>query len=56
MAKALRFVMVEKEGECIRENAREMQNIVGDQSRNDQHIDDFLQYLIKHRGDKAPRE
>ncbi|KAJ8631083.1 hypothetical protein MRB53_024406 [Persea americana] len=56
VAKALRLVMVEKEGECIRENAREMQNIFGDQSRNDQYIDEFLQYLIKHRGDEALRE
>ncbi|RWR85575.1 putative UDP-rhamnose:rhamnosyltransferase 1 [Cinnamomum micranthum f. kanehirae] len=57
VAKALRLVMVEKEGECIRENAREIQqNIFGDQSRNDQYIDEFLQYLIKYRGDEAPRE
>ncbi|XXG74256.1 hypothetical protein AAC387_Pa07g3024 [Persea americana] len=54
VSKALRVVIVEKEGECIRDNAKEMQNIFGDKGRHDQYIDEFVQYLIKHREGKPP--
>ncbi|XXG74253.1 hypothetical protein AAC387_Pa07g3021 [Persea americana] len=56
VSKALRVVMVEKEGECIRENAKEMKDIFGDKGRHDHYIDEFVQYLIKHRGEgKTPK-
>ncbi|KAL5705332.1 hypothetical protein ACHQM5_023647 [Ranunculus cassubicifolius] len=48
VAKALRMVMVDKEGEEYRSKARELRNVISDQAQQDLYIDEFVQYLNAH--------
>ncbi|KAF9610467.1 hypothetical protein IFM89_022431 [Coptis chinensis] len=49
VAESLRKLVVEKEGEFYRAKAKELKKIVGDTSRQEQYIDDFLRYLKEHK-------
>ncbi|XP_042503180.1 putative UDP-rhamnose:rhamnosyltransferase 1 [Macadamia integrifolia] len=45
VAKSVRLVVVDTEGELQKAKAREMKEVFGDKARHDQYIDDFDQYL-----------
>ncbi|KAL6010938.1 hypothetical protein ACLOJK_001381 [Asimina triloba] len=49
VAKCLKLLMLEEEGRLIRSNAFEMMKIFGNQKRNDQHIQEFANYLMENR-------
>ncbi|KAJ0040247.1 hypothetical protein Pint_27712 [Pistacia integerrima] len=49
MAESLRLVAVEEEGKFYREKAMEMKGLFGDRDRQDQYVDNFLNYLESHR-------
>ncbi|CAE6002768.1 unnamed protein product [Arabidopsis arenosa] len=49
VAKSLRLVMEEDEGEVYRENVKEMKGVFGDMDRQDRYVDSFLDYLVAHR-------
>ncbi|KAL6010933.1 hypothetical protein ACLOJK_001376 [Asimina triloba] len=49
VAKCLKLVMLEKEGELIRSNALQMMKIFGNEKRNNQYIEEFVNYLIENR-------
>ncbi|KAK9088239.1 hypothetical protein Scep_027321 [Stephania cephalantha] len=48
VAKSLKMVMVEEEGEHLRSNAREIKQIFGDRDLHDGYIDNLIQYLKNH--------
>ncbi|KAF5204843.1 Udp-glycosyltransferase, partial [Thalictrum thalictroides] len=45
VAKSLRMVIVDEDGEPFRSNAREMRGLFGDKNLHDQYIDKFVGYL-----------
>nr|CAB3452069.1 unnamed protein product [Digitaria exilis] len=45
VAAAVRRVMVEEEGEELARNAQELQRVVGDRVRDEQYVDELLEYL-----------
>ncbi|XP_072969868.1 putative UDP-rhamnose:rhamnosyltransferase 1 [Typha angustifolia] len=47
--KALRLVLVEEEGEEVRENARKMKDICGNLELQEMYVDKFVQYLRDHK-------
>ncbi|KAL6010935.1 hypothetical protein ACLOJK_001378 [Asimina triloba] len=49
IAKCLKLVMLEEEGELIRSNALRMMKILGDDKRNNQYVQEFANYLIQNR-------
>ncbi|KAJ0097821.1 hypothetical protein Patl1_28346 [Pistacia atlantica] len=49
VAESLRLVVVEEEGKFYREKAMEMKGLFGDRDRQDQYVDNFLNYLESHR-------
>ncbi|EFH54883.1 At2g22590/T9I22.3 [Arabidopsis lyrata subsp. lyrata] len=49
VAKSLRLVMEEDEGEVYRENVKEMKGVFGDMDRQDHYVDSFLDYLVANR-------
>ncbi|KAL6010934.1 hypothetical protein ACLOJK_001377 [Asimina triloba] len=49
ISKCLKLVMMQEEGETIRSNALEMTKIFGNAKRNNQHIEEFVNYLIENR-------
>ncbi|KAJ4966935.1 hypothetical protein NE237_018784 [Protea cynaroides] len=51
VAKSLRQVIVDKEGEQHKAKAKEMKKLFGDRARHDRYINDFEQYLINHGDD-----
>ncbi|KAK9096844.1 hypothetical protein Sjap_022341 [Stephania japonica] len=53
VAKSLKMVMVEEEGERLRSNAREMKRIFGDRDLHDGYIDNLIKYLKNHTKLKA---
>ncbi|XP_043707114.1 putative UDP-rhamnose:rhamnosyltransferase 1 [Telopea speciosissima] len=50
VAKSLRLVAVDREGEQHKVKAREMREVFGDKARHDRYIDDFDQYLRTNHG------
>ncbi|XP_042502516.1 putative UDP-rhamnose:rhamnosyltransferase 1 [Macadamia integrifolia] len=50
VAKSLRLIIVDKEGELHKATAREMKEVFGDKARHDRYIDDFDQYLRTNHG------
>nr|WIL59761.1 UDP-glucosyltransferase 91AH1 [Paris polyphylla] len=52
IAKCLRLVMVDEEGEKIRAKARECKQVLGDEELHDKYIGDFAKYLWDHRRQK----
>ena len=52
VSKALRSVMVDDEGEQYRKKAREMMEIVTEEERQAKYVEDFIQYLVSHRGNQ----
>lgn len=49
VARAVRVVMMEQEGEAIRANARVMREIFGDKERQQRHVDGFARFLLDYR-------
>ncbi|KAF5195265.1 Udp-glycosyltransferase [Thalictrum thalictroides] len=49
VAELLRMVMVEKEGEVLRSNARKMRGVFGDENVMGHYVDDFVGYLQAHK-------
>ncbi|KAI3867304.1 hypothetical protein MKW98_001738 [Papaver atlanticum] len=49
VAKSLRTVMVDEDGEKHRFIARELKQVFGNKSLNDEYVDRFSQYLREHR-------
>ncbi|KAF5178176.1 Udp-glycosyltransferase 91c1 [Thalictrum thalictroides] len=49
VAKSLRMVIVDEDGETFRAKAREMRGIFGDKHLHDQYIDKFVQYLKDYK-------
>nr|AFK46822.1 unknown [Lotus japonicus] len=49
VAKALRSVMLEEEGETYRSQAEEMSKIVGDKGLHQKYVDEFVDYMEIHR-------
>lgn len=49
MVKVVRLVMVEKEGEIVRDNVRKMKGVFGDRSMNGYYIDCFIYYFEDNR-------
>ncbi|KAJ0040248.1 hypothetical protein Pint_27711 [Pistacia integerrima] len=49
VAESLRLVVVEEEGKFYREKAMEMKGLFGDRDRQNQYVDNFLNYLESHR-------
>ncbi|XP_010927293.1 putative UDP-rhamnose:rhamnosyltransferase 1 [Elaeis guineensis] len=49
VAKAVKVVMVEEEGEVIRSKAKEMRGIFGDKERQERYVDGFVKCLAIHR-------
>ncbi|CAN6209624.1 unnamed protein product [Urochloa humidicola] len=49
VAAAVRRVMAEEEGEEFARNAREMQEVVGDRVRQEQYVDELVEYLQRYK-------
>ncbi|EHA8588591.1 UDP-glycosyltransferase 91C1 [Cocos nucifera] len=49
VAKAVKVVMVEEEGEVMRSKAKEMRAIFGDKERQERYVDGFVKCLAVHR-------
>ncbi|KAF9603461.1 hypothetical protein IFM89_036264 [Coptis chinensis] len=49
VAKTLRLIMVDEEGEIFRSNAKEMRGIFGNKDLHDRYIDNFVQYLHDYK-------
>lgn len=49
VAESLRLVMVEEEGKCYREKAKEMEEVFGNQELNERYINNLLNYLKANR-------
>ncbi|OUZ99749.1 UDP-glucuronosyl/UDP-glucosyltransferase [Macleaya cordata] len=49
VAKSLRTVVVEEEGETFRAKARELRGVFGDKERHDRYVGDFARYLKEYR-------
>ncbi|KAL6007422.1 hypothetical protein ACLOJK_032919 [Asimina triloba] len=54
VARLLRLVMVDAEGEQYRANAREMMDIFGNRFLHDRYMDDLVRYLQEHRRRSGP--
>ncbi|XP_077215773.1 UDP-glycosyltransferase 91C1-like [Tasmannia lanceolata] len=52
VCKALRFTMVEKEGEELRAKARDMRRVFGDKRSQGEYVDGFVRYLKDHMQQK----
>ena len=50
VSKALRLVVVDDDGEPYRKKAREMMEVVANKKRQAKYVEDFIQYLVRHRG------
>ncbi|OAY33493.1 putative UDP-rhamnose:rhamnosyltransferase 1 [Manihot esculenta] len=48
VAESLRLVMVEKEGEEYRNNAKEMRKVFADKDLHDRYLDHFVEFLQNH--------
>ncbi|ONK73502.1 uncharacterized protein A4U43_C04F32280 [Asparagus officinalis] len=53
VAKALRLVMVDEEGESYRKRAQKMMEVVRDKERQDKNVDGFIQFLATNRSLEA---
>ncbi|PIA56612.1 hypothetical protein AQUCO_00700751v1 [Aquilegia coerulea] len=53
VAKSLRMVIVDEEGEPFRSKAMEMRGLFGDKNLHDQYIDKFVQYLHDYKPKKT---
>ena len=42
-------VMAEEEGEALERNAREMQKVVGDRAKQEQYVDELVDYLRRYK-------
>ncbi|XP_066393506.1 putative UDP-rhamnose:rhamnosyltransferase 1 [Miscanthus floridulus] len=49
VAAAVRRVMAEAEGRKLARNARELQKVVGDRARQEQYVDDLVEYLQRYK-------
>ncbi|OUZ99750.1 UDP-glucuronosyl/UDP-glucosyltransferase [Macleaya cordata] len=49
VAKSLRTVVVEEEGEMFRAKVRELRGVFGDKERHDRYVGDFARYLKENR-------
>ena len=49
VAAAVRRVMAEEEGEALARNAREMQKVVGDRAKQEQYVDELVDYLRRYK-------
>nr|CAB3455812.1 unnamed protein product [Digitaria exilis] len=49
VAAAVRRVMVEEEGEELARNAKELQRVVGDRVRDEQYVDELVEYLQRYK-------
>lgn len=49
IARTLRLVMVEEEGEALRAKAKEYGKVFGDEETNDRRVRQFLEHLEEHR-------
>ncbi|XP_026396836.1 putative UDP-rhamnose:rhamnosyltransferase 1 [Papaver somniferum] len=52
VAKSLRTVMVDEEGEMYRAKVKEMRQVFGNKSLHDGYVERFSQYLKEHKRDK----
>lgn len=41
--------MAEDEGEALARNAREMQKVVGDRAKQEQYVDELVDYLRRYK-------
>ena len=49
VASAVRRVMAEDEGGVLARNAREMQRVVGDRAKQEQYVDELVDYLQRYK-------
>ncbi|KAK4742915.1 hypothetical protein SAY87_000916 [Trapa incisa] len=49
VTESLRLVMVEEQGRCYRENAKKMEELLGDQELQESYVDNFLNYMKSTR-------
>jgi len=49
VAATVRRVMAEEEGRELARNARELQKVVGDRARQEQYVDDLVEYLQRYK-------
>nr|XP_015890557.1 UDP-glycosyltransferase 91A1-like [Ziziphus jujuba var. spinosa] len=56
VAKSLRLVMVEDEGNIYRHKVKEMSGLFADRDRQDRYLDNFLDYLKSHKTSELSTE
>ncbi|THG13090.1 UDP-glycosyltransferase 91A1-like [Camellia sinensis] len=56
VADSLRLVMVEEEGRIYRDKAKEMSGLFGNRAIQDKYVNNFVDYLKKHRPELAQEE
>lgn len=49
VADSLRLLMKEDDGKCYRENAKKMSGLFGDRKRQDQYVENMLNFLISYK-------
>uniref|UniRef100_A0A0A9BIB8 Uncharacterized protein n=1 Tax=Arundo donax TaxID=35708 RepID=A0A0A9BIB8_ARUDO len=49
VAATVRRVMAEEEGEALAHNAKELQKVVGNRVRQEQYVDDLVEYLRRYK-------
>lgn len=49
VAQSLRLVIVEEEGKLYRDKAKELRGLIGDESRQNQYVEKFLNYLQSYK-------